>query len=100
MLKSLLNKRGNVTPITISNYSSNPCLYLSGRKNTDRNQNILATLEVIEEYNFHEPPPQEDIKSLFNHLFQIGNETKELWTTFNGEQPLELEVKEFLMHLS
>jgi hypothetical protein len=55
---------------------------------------------VIEEQNSHEPHPQEDIEALFDHPFQIVEETKESWTTFDGEQPLEIEIKEFLMHLS
>jgi hypothetical protein len=59
-------------------------------------RNIPASLEVIEEQKFHEPHPQEDLEALFDHPCQIVKETKESWTTFDGEKPLEPEIKEFL----
>lgn len=48
-------------------------------------KNISAFWEVIKEKEFHE---------------QQQDETKESWITFDGEQPLELEIEEFPICLS
>lgn len=63
-------------------------------------KNLFASLEVIKEEEFHELHPQEDLKAFCNHPFQPIGETKESWTKFDGEPPLELKIKEFLICLS
>jgi hypothetical protein len=63
-------------------------------------KNLSASPKVIEEEEFHELHPQEDLKSFCNHSFQPIGETKESWTTFDGEPPLEPEIEEFLTCIS
>jgi hypothetical protein len=63
-------------------------------------KNLSASPEVIEEEDFHELHPQEDLEVSFDHPFQPIEETKESWTTFDGEPPLEPEIEEFLICIS
>ena len=63
-------------------------------------KNLSTSPKDIEKPKFHEPRPQEDPKPLCNHPFQLIEETKESWTTFNGEQPLDPDIEEFLQYLS
>ena len=56
-------------------------------------KNLSASQGVIKEQKIHES--QEDIHSCNN-----VEETKESWTTSNGEQPLEPKIEEFLACLS
>ena len=68
---------------------------------TSQEEQILATVkslstspEVIEEPNFHETQPYEELESSNNHVFQYLEETEDLWTTSIGEKPLKLEIEE------
>jgi hypothetical protein len=63
-------------------------------------KNLVAYPDIIEEQEFHEPHPQEYLEASSNHLCQPVEETKKSWTTFDGEQPLEPEIEEFLTCLS
>jgi hypothetical protein len=56
-------------------------------------KNLSASPKIIEEEEFHEIHPQEDIKSFCNHPFHPLGEAEESLTTFNGEPPLEPEIK-------
>jgi hypothetical protein len=61
-------------------------------------KNLYAFPEVILEQEFHEPHTRQE--ALCNNPFQPIRETKESWTTSNGEPPLEPEIEEFLICLS
>jgi len=63
-------------------------------------KNLAPYLDVLEEQEFHEPHPQEYLEASSNHLFQPIKETRKSWTAFDGEQPLELDIEEFLTYLS
>jgi hypothetical protein len=63
-------------------------------------KNLYASPEVIEEEEFHELHPQEDLKSFCNQYFQPIGDTKESWTTFDGEPPIEPDIEEFLTCIS
>ena len=62
-------------------------------------KNLYTSLEVIEELEFHEPHLQEELEASIYHPFKF-EEAKELWTTSDGDHPLELEIEEFLTFLS
>jgi len=57
-------------------------------------KNLSTSREVIEELDFHEPQPPEELKSYNNHIFQSLEETEDLWTKSIGEKTLKLEIKE------
>ena len=50
--------------------------------------------------NLSASPPQEDLEASFDPPCQSIEETKESCTTFDGEQPLEPDIKEFQTCLS
>jgi hypothetical protein len=85
---------------TLSNPSSSWDLFFSGRAHLDIVKNLSTSPKDIEEPKFHEPHPREDLEALCNHPFQPIEETKESWTTSDGETPLEPEIEEFLICLS
>ena len=55
-------------------------------------KNLSTSPKDIEEPKFHEPHPWEDLEALCNHPFQPIEDTKESWTTSDGETPLEPEI--------
>ena len=63
-------------------------------------KNISTSLEVIEESNINEPHLQYDLQTYIDYPFQSVEEIEDLGTTFDGENPLEPEIEEFLTLLS
>jgi hypothetical protein len=63
---------------------------------SSQEEQILTTVKKLN----IAPHPQEDLEVSFDSLFKCIEETEASWTTFDGGQPLELEIDKFLISLS